>query len=120
MTFPNGLEAVCSRDDTRGRVALLLPCSLALLSLAQSSLTLFCAMTFVNTLNHHTVTVRHARLWTFLFGPLYFASHGVWSHAVISLVVAVFTAGVSWLVYSFFAPSILRNAYLTRGWQLNG
>jgi hypothetical protein len=75
------------------------------------------AMTFTNLQNQHTVTVNHPRLWTFLFGPLYFAVHGVWSHAVISLVVALLTVGLSWVVYPFLAPSILRNAYLRKGWK---
>ena len=73
-------------------------------------------MTFTRPSNGFTVRIQAPRFWTFLFGPLYFAVHGVWSHAFISFVVAVFTAGLSWLVYPWFAPSILERAYLRDGW----
>lgn len=74
-------------------------------------------MQFAHPLNGHVATVRAPRLWMFLFGPLYLASHGVWGQAVISFVVALCTAGLSWLVYPFFAPRILRSSYLRNGWR---
>ena len=74
-------------------------------------------MRFAHPLNQHVVTVKAARSWTLLFGPLYLASHGAWAQALISLVVAVFTVGISWLVYPFFAPGIVRSAYLCNGWR---
>lgn len=74
-------------------------------------------MTFTRPSNGFTVRLRAPRFWTFLFGPLYFAAHGVWSHAFISFVAALFTAGLSWLVYPWFAPHILERAYLRNGWR---
>jgi hypothetical protein len=59
-------------------------------------------------------------LWTLLFGGLYFAYKGVWSHAVLGLMLAIFTCGISWLVYPFFARDIVVRSYLRRGWQLMG
>lgn len=55
-------------------------------------------------------------LWAFLFGPLYFIARGVWSHAVISLVLAVITVGASWLVYPWFAPMLINRHFLRAGW----
>ena len=74
-------------------------------------------MTFTHPNNGFKVRISAPRFWTFLFGPLYFASHGVWSHAFISFVAAVFTAGLSWVVYPWLAPGILEEAYLRNGWR---
>lgn len=74
-------------------------------------------MTFAHPMNGHTVRVRAPRLYTFLFGPLYFAAHGVWAHALISAVAAILTAGAAWLIYPWFARGVMRRAYLARGWQ---
>ncbi len=57
-----------------------------------------------------------AWLWTLLFGSIYFAVRGVWTHVLVSLVLAVSTLGFSWLVYPFFAKSILEKSYLKKGW----
>jgi hypothetical protein len=74
-------------------------------------------MQFSHPLNQHTVRVRAPRLWTLLFGPLYLAYQGAWSQALISTLVALVSGGVSWLVYPFFAPRIVRTAYLHQGWR---
>jgi peptidoglycan biosynthesis protein MviN/MurJ (putative lipid II flippase) len=55
-------------------------------------------------------------LWVLLFGPLYFALKGIWSHVFISIVVAVLTSGFSTLVYPFFANSIIEKHYASNGW----
>ncbi len=55
-------------------------------------------------------------LWVLLFGGIYFAVKGVWAHAVVGLVLAFFTYGISWLRYPFFASSIMRRHYLKQGW----
>jgi hypothetical protein len=55
-------------------------------------------------------------LWVLVFGFFYFAVKGIWSHAVISLVLAICTAGISWLIYPFFASGILEKYYLRKGW----
>ena len=73
--------------------------------------------TFIHPSNGFKVEIRAPRTWTFLFGPLYFASHGVWSHVFISLFAAVFTGGLAWFVYPFLAPGILEYAYLRNGWK---
>lgn len=73
-------------------------------------------MKFTRPSNGFTVRIEAPRFFTFLFGPLYFAAHGIWSHAVVSFVAAVFTFGLSWLVYPWFAPSILERAYLGNDW----
>lgn len=52
---------------------------------------------------------------TLFFGSLYFASKGIWTHAVVSLGAAIATAGISWVIYPFFAKRILINHYMRRG-----
>jgi len=52
-----------------------------------------------------------------LFGTLYFASKGIWTHAVVSFLLAIFTFGISWLIYPFFAKGIVRQSYLRKGWS---
>jgi hypothetical protein len=59
-------------------------------------------------------------LWCLLFGPIYFAAKGVWLHAVIALLAALATMGLSWLIYPFFAKGIVYKAYARRGWQQVG
>ncbi|MGZ8172842.1 MULTISPECIES: hypothetical protein [Methylobacter] len=77
-------------------------------------------MKFKNPTNGYTETVNAAFLWTLLFGTLYFAVRGVWTHVFASAVLAVLTIGVSWLIYPFFASSIIRKNYLRKGWtQVN-
>lgn len=51
------------------------------------------------------------------FGPLYFVAKGIWTHALISFVVAICTLGFGLLVYPFFAPAIVRHHYQVRGWR---
>lgn len=58
----------------------------------------------------------NAVICTLLFAPIYFAVKGVWTHAVASLILAILTSGVSNIVYCFFAPSIMQNHYLRKGW----
>jgi hypothetical protein len=73
-------------------------------------------VTFRNPANGYTESVNFAFLWALVFGVLYFAVKGVWRHAVISFVLAVCTLGLSWLIYPFFAKSMLRAHYLRLGW----
>lgn len=74
------------------------------------------ALIFKNPRTGDQVSIEKAGLWTFLFGPLYFAHRGIWSHAAISFVVALVTYGVGWLVYPFFARGILRKHLVAQGW----
>lgn len=73
---------------------------------------------FTNAANGYTVraTTSFTWLWCLLFGFLFFAYKGVWRHAVIGLVAAMFTFGISWLIYPFFASAIIRNHYREQGW----
>jgi len=71
---------------------------------------------FQNPNNRYIEDVERAGLWCLLFGTLYFAVKGVWGHAVISLVLAILTVGISWLIYPFFAQQIVETNYLRRGW----
>ena len=73
-------------------------------------------MYFQNPANGYIERVNLPFLWTLLFGPIYFAVRGVWTHAVVSFFLAMLTAGLSWLVYPFFAKGILETNYLRKGW----
>ncbi|MDP3013051.1 MAG: hypothetical protein Q8M92_02330 [Candidatus Subteraquimicrobiales bacterium] len=73
-------------------------------------------MKFQNPTNGYIEEVSSPGLWTFLCGFLYFAVKGVWTHAIAGLVLAIFTWGISWLIYPFFASSIMRTHYLRKGW----
>ncbi|NEX20254.1 hypothetical protein G3480_07990 [Thiorhodococcus mannitoliphagus] len=57
-----------------------------------------------------------APLWVLLFGVFYFAYKGIWNHVLGSILFAIVTAGLSWLVYPFFAYDILCKHYVDRGW----
>ena len=46
-------------------------------------------------------------LWCLLFGFIYFAIKGVWTHAIVGLVLAMVTMGFSWLIYPFFAKGAI-------------
>lgn len=71
---------------------------------------------FRNPANGYEEKVGYAGLWCLLFGPAYFAVKGVWTHAAASLLLAIPTAGLSWLVYPFFAKQAVATNYLRRGW----
>jgi hypothetical protein len=55
-------------------------------------------------------------LWVFLWAPIYFSIKGIWSHALISIVLAICTMTISTFIYPFFAQSILKKHYLNNGW----
>jgi hypothetical protein len=74
------------------------------------------SMRFRSPSNGYEEEVGPAWLWCLLFGFIYFAVKGVWSHAVVSFVLAFITVGVSWLIYPFFARKIVETDYLRRGW----
>ena len=73
-------------------------------------------MTFANRSNGYNEVCSAPWLWTLLFGTIYFAVKGVWTHVVASLLLAIPTYGLSWLVYPFFANGIVRRHYLRKGW----
>lgn len=54
-------------------------------------------------------------LGCFLFGSIFFLLVGEFAHSFISLVLAILTAGISWLIYPFFAPGIIKRKWLRKG-----
>ena len=68
---------------------------------------------FKNPSNNYIVEVpKLAWLWVFLWAPIYFSIKGIWSHALISIVLAICTMTISTFIYPFFAKSILKKHYL--------
>lgn len=74
-------------------------------------------MKFKNPTNDYVEEASFCGLWCLLFGCLYFAYKGMWGHAVINLILALCTMGVSHLIYPFFAGEAVRKHYLQRGWK---
>src|ERR1700734_1233005 len=74
------------------------------------------SMRFRNPANGYVEEVSHAPLWCLLFGGFYFLARGVWTHAVVGFLLAIFTWGLSWFIYPFCANRIMRTHYLRRGW----
>ena len=60
-------------------------------------------MKFTNPVNGYTEKLGWPGLWTLIFGSFYFAVKGIWSHALISLILAICTIGISWLIYPMLA-----------------
>ena len=73
-------------------------------------------MFFENRANGYIEKLSLPGLWSFLFGLIYFASNGLWTRAAASLRLAFATAGLSWLVYPFFATQIMQTHFLRKGW----
>jgi len=74
--------------------------------------------TFENPVNGYRVTVsdRSAFYCTLLFGGFYFLVRCSIRHFVIGLILGIFTFGLSWLFYPFFAARALRTMYYERGY----
>jgi PEGA domain len=73
-------------------------------------------MLFRNPTNNYAEEVSIPGLWTFLFGTFYFIAKGIWTHALLSALLALCTFGISWLIYPFFASGIVRAHYGKKGW----
>lgn len=73
-------------------------------------------MRFENPANGYVEEVTNAPLWCLLFGCIYFAVKGVWTHAIVGALLAIVTCTISWFIYPFFANQIMRTHYLRRGW----
>jgi hypothetical protein len=73
-------------------------------------------MRFQNPSNGYVTEASSPGLWVLIFGCFYFLAKGVWVHFLLSAVLAVFTYGVSWLIYPLFAGTIMRKHYLSKGW----
>lgn len=78
------------------------------------------ATILVNPMNKYEINISNSFLWCFLFGSLYFAYKGVWGHAILSFILALFTCGISWLIYPFFAERAIVDYYQKLGWQIKG
>ena len=76
-------------------------------------------MKFQNPANEHIEEVSgpFSWFWVFLFGPLYWAVKGIWTHAVAHLVLAIITVGFAHFVYPFFSYGIIKKHYLKAGWK---
>lgn len=70
-------------------------------------------------------------LWVLLLNGIYFGVKNVWKHLIITSVIAVVVIGIvlltsnlyyfgllsiSWLIYPFFAKSIIKQYYQQKGW----
>jgi hypothetical protein len=75
--------------------------------------------TFRNPINRYTQTVNpRGAFWAcILFGSVYFAYKGAWKHALLSLLAAILTFGISWFIYPFCAYGCVTESYLERGWE---
>jgi hypothetical protein len=71
---------------------------------------------FRNPSNAYVEKVSHAGIWCLLFGCFYLAYKGAWMPAVLAFFLALVTAGISWIIFPFFARTLIRKAYLQRGW----
>lgn len=78
------------------------------------------ATRFRNPANGYVETIDKAWLWCLLFGCIYLAYKGAWMAAVLALLLAFLTGGLSWFVYPFFARQLVAKSYMQRGWQLVG
>lgn len=74
-------------------------------------------MRFKDPVNGRTVEIYNPFLWTFLFGPLYWAKHEAWLPVIIGIVVVFLSVGIAWLILPIFAQMALRYGYRARGWE---
>ena len=84
-------------------------------------------MKFKNPANGYVEEVADPGLWIFLFGTLYLAVCGIWTHFILSLMIIVLSvvylgepgvlfAVIFWFIYACFAPAIIKSHYLRKGW----
>jgi hypothetical protein len=71
---------------------------------------------FRNPANGYEKEVGTPWIWCLLFGCIYFAVRGIWTHAAAGVLLAVFTFSLSWWIYPPFARRIVETHYLRRGW----
>jgi hypothetical protein len=74
-------------------------------------------MEFENTANGYVEEVDGAWFYMLIFGFFYLGYKGAWMAAILALVGAMLTAGISWLFLPIFADEIIRKSYLQRGWK---
>jgi hypothetical protein len=75
-------------------------------------------ISFRNPVNGEIVTVEKAYAFglTLIFGCFYLAYKEIWVHAGIAALLAIFTGGVSWFFYPFFAYRVIVDSYRRKGW----
>lgn len=74
-------------------------------------------MKFKNPNNGYTEELTDwCYLWSFLFGGIYLMVKGAPMWGVAAILCAFFTYGISFFVFPFFTKTILRQAYLRKGW----
>jgi hypothetical protein len=71
---------------------------------------------FKNPVNGYIENSPNSWLWCLIFGIFYMIYKQLWVHAIIGVIAALITGGLSWLVYPFFIKKILINNYLSKGW----
>lgn len=71
---------------------------------------------FRNTSNGYEEEVGTPWIWCVLFGCIYFAVRGIWTHAVAAMLLALLTGGFSWLIYPLFARRTVQTHHLRRSW----
>lgn len=71
---------------------------------------------FRNPANGYEENVGLSWLWCLLLGPIYFGAKGMWFHVLLWLLLFFLTAGISCLIYPFFAKAAVRKHYLHNGW----
>ncbi len=73
---------------------------------------------FHNRMTGHNIRVsRSGVFWgCLLAGPFFFAIVGEWGHAIFSLGLALVSGGVTHFIYPFFANSIIKHKWESRGY----
>ena len=75
---------------------------------------------FKNLANGYVIEIDSPEFWAFLVGPLFFAYKGVWKPAIICVIAAIFTLGVSiifqLIILPIYAREIFCHYFLMRGW----
>lgn len=85
-------------------------------------------MRFINPANNHVEDKSMAWLWTLLFGPFYLMANGLWVAALSWLGIAVLLFAsmgepavllllIVLVIYAALAPSMVKTAYLRKGWK---
>ena len=67
---------------------------------------------------HKEIDLSNVFLWSLIFGPFYFAYLGIWDSAILAFILAVFSGGISVLIYPFFVEKIIVQTYLKKGWKI--
>ncbi len=63
---------------------------------------------------HKTILGPLHRLWSFLFGPIYYAVKGMWGPTIISL----FTINGLFVIFPLWNRTIVRGYYEKAGWRV--